>query len=50
MDLRRFTGVRFISRAPTRGGGEVALPLLAAGWREFLRRLLAVHDRPAGGP
>jgi len=28
----------------------VPLPLLAAGWREFLRRLLAVHDRPAGGP
>jgi len=25
MDLRRLTGVRFISRAPTRGGGEVPL-------------------------
>ena len=25
MDLRRFTGVRFVSRAPTRGGGEVPL-------------------------
>lgn len=25
MDLRRFTGVRFVSKAPSRGGGEVAL-------------------------
>lgn len=25
MDLRRWTGVRFVSRAPTRDGGEVAL-------------------------
>ena len=25
MDLRRFTGVQFVSKAPSRGGGEVAL-------------------------